>query len=142
MLKRSLGFIATLLVAAAAWAQAPDDGEWRTAGRDPGLTRFSPLAQITTANVAQLAPVLHFPTGLDRGHEAAPIVADNTMYVVGPFPNPVFAFDLAKPGFPLKWVFDPKPQESAQGVACCDTVNRGAAYADGRLFELALEKLP
>jgi PQQ-dependent dehydrogenase (methanol/ethanol family) len=134
MLKRSFGFVGLVLMAVAAWAQAPDDGEWRTAGRDPGLTRFSPLAQITTANAAQLKLALHFPTGLDRGHEAAPIVADNTMFVVGPFPNPVFAFDLAKPGFPLKWVFDPKPQASAQGVACCDTVNRGGAYADGRLF--------
>jgi PQQ-dependent dehydrogenase (methanol/ethanol family) len=134
MLKRSFGFVGLVLMAVAAWAQAPDDGEWRTAGRDPGLTRFSPLAQITTANAAQLKLALHFPTGLDRGHEAAPIVADDTMFVVGPFPNPVFAFDLAKPGFPLKWVFDPKPEASSQGVACCDTVNRGGAYADGRLF--------
>jgi PQQ-dependent dehydrogenase (methanol/ethanol family) len=134
MLRRSFGFIAAVLLAVSAWAQVPDDGEWRTAGKDPGLTRFSGLTQITAANVAQLKPVLHFPTGLDRGHEAAPIVAENTMFVVGPFPNLVFAFDLARPGFPLKWVFDPKPQASAQGVACCDTVNRGGAYADGRLF--------
>lgn len=118
-----------------AWAQQPaDDGEWRTAGKDPALTRFSRLAQITTANAAQLKLALHYPTGLDRGHEAAPIIAENTMFVVGPYPNPVFAFDLAKPGFPLKWKVDPKPDAASQGVACCDTVNRGAAYADGRLF--------
>ncbi len=128
--------IAAVLFTAAVVAQAPpaDDGEWRTAGKDPGLTRFSALAQIDTGNASQLKLVLHFPTGLDRGHEAAPIIADDTMFVVGPFPNLVWAFDLARPGFPLKWVFDPKPQASAQGVACCDTVNRGAAYADRRLF--------
>lgn len=125
--------LAALLVAGAG-AQTPDEGEWRTAGKDPALTRFSTLAQVNAANVAQLKLALHFPTGHDRGHEAAPIVADNTMFVVGPFPNIVWAFDLAKPGFPLKWTFDPKPQSAAQGVACCDTVNRGAAYADGRLF--------
>lgn len=122
------------LLFTAAQAQTTAEGEWRSAGGDPALTRYSPLAQISAANVAQLKLALHFPTGHDRGHEAAPIVAGNTMFVVGPFPNIVWAFDLTKPGFPLKWTFDPKPQASAQGVACCDTVNRGAAYAEGRLF--------
>jgi PQQ-dependent dehydrogenase (methanol/ethanol family) len=117
-----------------AWAQPAVDGEWRSAGRDGSQTRFSNLAQITAANVSQLKVALHFPTGSERGHEAAPIIAENTMYVVAPFPNQVFAFDLAKPGFPLKWKFDPKPESASQGVACCDTVNRGGAYADGRLF--------
>jgi PQQ-dependent dehydrogenase (methanol/ethanol family) len=115
-------------------AQSPGDGDWPVAGRDGTNTRFSPLAQITAANAAQLKLAFSFATGIDRGQEAAPIVADNTMFVVGPFPNPVFAFDLARPGFPLKWKFEPKPESSAQGVACCDVVNRGAAYADGRLF--------
>jgi lanthanide-dependent methanol dehydrogenase len=132
---RPLSAFLALVFSAAAWAQpAVDDGEWRTAGKDPGLTRFSALAQINTGNVAQLKLALHYPTGLDAGHEAAPVIADNTMFVVGPFPNLVFAFDLAKPGFPLKWVFDPKPQAAAKGIACCDTVNRGGAYAEGRLL--------
>lgn len=134
-MRRPLSVLLALLSAAVtATAQPADDGEWRTAGKDAALTRFSSLAQVHAGNVAQLKLALHYPTGLDRGHEAAPIVAGNTMFVVGPFPNLVFAFDLAKPGFPLKWVFDPKPQASAQGVACCDTVNRGAAYDQGRLF--------
>jgi PQQ-dependent dehydrogenase (methanol/ethanol family) len=130
-----LAVVAVVLLSSVAGAQRPaEPGEWRTTGGDPALTRFSNLAQIHTGNAAQLKLALHFPTGLNPGHEAAPIVADNTMFVVGPFPNLVFAFDLAKPGFPLKWVFDPKPQASAQGVACCDTVNRGGAYFDGKLF--------
>ena len=69
-----------------------------------------------------------------RGHEAAPIVADGTTFVVAPYPNPVFALDLTRPGAPLKWRHDPKPDAAAQGVACCDIVSRGPAYADGRLF--------
>jgi glucose dehydrogenase len=56
------------------------------------------------------------------------------MYVVTPYPNHVIAFDLAKPGASVKWSFDPKTNAKAQGVACCDVVNRGAAYADGRVF--------
>lgn len=119
----------------AALAQMPaDDGQWVRPAKDFQSTRYSSLAQITAANVGQLKPAMQFTTGLSRGQEAAPIVADNTMFVVGPYPNPVWAFDLTKPGFPLKWRFDPKPEPSAQGVACCDTVNRGAAYDKGRLF--------
>jgi PQQ-dependent dehydrogenase (methanol/ethanol family) len=129
------GGLVAVLFAASAWGQgAPDEGEWRLAGRDPANTRFSTLAQITASNAAQLKLAFRFDTGIDKGQEAAPIVAANTMFVVGPFPNPVFAFDLSRPGFPLKWKFEPGPEASSQGVACCDVVNRGAAYADGRLF--------
>jgi PQQ-dependent dehydrogenase (methanol/ethanol family) len=56
------------------------------------------------------------------------------MFVVGPFPNYVYALDLTKPGSPTKWMFKPKPAAAAQGVACCDTVNRGAVFDNGRLF--------
>jgi lanthanide-dependent methanol dehydrogenase len=115
-------------------AQPVDDGQWTMAAKDYANTRFSALAQINVGNVAGLREVVSFPTGLDRGHEAAPIVAENTMYIVGPYPNPVFALDLTRPGAPLKWRFDPKPDPSSQGVACCDTVNRGAAYSNGRIF--------
>jgi len=130
----SLLALAGLFAASLAWSQPADDGQWTTAGHDHANTRFSSLDQISSANAAQLKLAFSFPTGLSRGHEAAPIVADNTMYIVGPYPNPLFALDLTKPGAPLKWRFDPKPQPSAQGVACCDTVNRGAAYANGRIF--------
>ena len=74
-----------------------------------------------------------FSTGFTRGHEAAPLVVNNTMYMVTPFPNVLYALDLTKPGLPLKWKFEPKPKPSAQGVACCDVVNRGAAFANGMI---------
>ena len=102
--------------------------------RDYANTRFSPLAEITRANVSKLQLAFSFSTGVEKGHEAAPIVIGDTMYVVTPYPNYVYAFDLTKPGASVKWKFDPKTNASAQGVACCDVVNRGAAYADGRLF--------
>lgn len=56
------------------------------------------------------------------------------MFIVTPFPNIVYALDLTRPQNPVKWVFRPRPVPAAQGVACCDVVNRGAAFADGRLF--------
>src|SRR5205085_3783288 len=97
---------------------------------------YSPLAQIDTHNVANLTPVWTFYTGVERGQEAAPIVVGSTMYVVTPYPNTLFALDLVNPGTngSVKWRYDPKPKPASQGVACCDVVNRGACYADGRVF--------
>jgi PQQ-dependent dehydrogenase (methanol/ethanol family) len=111
-----------------------DDGNWVRPAKDYQGTRFSGLTEITAANASQLHVVTTFSTGNIRGHEAAPIVADNTMFIVTPYPNIVYALDLTKPGFPLKWVYHPKPASAAQGVACCDVVNRGGVYDGGRFF--------
>jgi PQQ-dependent dehydrogenase (methanol/ethanol family) len=104
------------------------------AARDYANTRFSPLADVSVANAATLKLAFTFSTGLLRGHEAAPIVVGNTMFIVTPYPNVVYALDLSQPGAPLRWRFEPKPEAFAQGVACCDVVNRGLAYADGKVF--------
>jgi lanthanide-dependent methanol dehydrogenase len=113
---------------------APDDtGDWVRPAKDLSSTRFSSLTEITPESVKQLAVKVTFSTGIPKGHEAAPIVVNNTMYVVTPFPNYVFALDLTQPGAPVKWKYEPKPLAAAQGVACCDVVNRGAVYADGLL---------
>ena len=108
--------------------------EWPMPGMNPALTRFSGLDQITKQTVAGLQPVTTFSTGLNKGHEAAPLVVGNTLYFVTPYPNVVYALDVTQPGMPLKWKFEPRPVAASQGVACCDVVNRGAAFADGRLF--------
>src|SRR4029079_14413269 len=84
--------------------------------------------------VKQLGVRLTFSTGVNAGHEAAPLVVNNTMYVVTPWPNIVYALDLTRPGAPVKWQYAPKPLAAAKGVACCDVVSRGAAYADGALY--------
>ena len=113
----------------------PDDGQWVRPGKDYGLTRYSSLTQINTGDVANLRPVFTFSTGVLRGHEAAPIVANNTMYIVTPYPNRVYALDLTKPdSFPVKWTFQPHPAAASQGVACCDVVNRGVVYDAGKIF--------
>jgi PQQ-dependent dehydrogenase (methanol/ethanol family) len=113
---------------------ANEAGDWPMAARDYASTRFSPLDEINAANVKNLRLSFSFATGIEKGHEAAPIVAGGTMFVVTPYPNYVYALDLARPGANVKWKFDPKPQASAQGVACCDVVNRGGAYAEGKVF--------
>jgi PQQ-dependent dehydrogenase (methanol/ethanol family) len=109
------------------------------AARDHANTRYSPLGEITPANVARLKLAFSFSMGVERGQEAAPVVVGNTMYVVAPYPNFLYALDLTKPQAPLKWTFAPNPQAKAQGVACCDLVNRGVAFADGKVFMNTLD---
>src|SRR5215213_2520206 len=117
----------------------PDDGQWLMPSRDYANTRFSALDQINAGNVKDLRLAWSFSTGEVRGHEGAPLVVGGTMYLVAPFPNTLFALDLTKPGAPMKWKYDPKPSSAAQGVACCDLVNRGAVYAGGKIFYNTLD---
>jgi PQQ-dependent dehydrogenase (methanol/ethanol family) len=113
---------------------ASDDGQWVMAPKDYANTRFSALDQINTRNVARLKLAWTFSTGVPRGHEAAPLVVGTTMYVVSPFPHYVYALDLTRPGAPMKWKHKPAVIDAARGVACCDWVNRGAAFADGKVI--------
>ena len=116
-----------------------DDGQWTMPAKDYSSTRFSALSEIDTGNARNLRLAWTFSTGVLRGHEAAPLVVGSTMYVVTPFPNYLYAIDLAQPGGAMKWRYDPQQQRAAPGVACCDVVNRGAAYADGKIFYNTLD---
>src|SRR3954465_7036139 len=115
-------------------AAPASDGDWPMPAHDYASTRFSPLDQVNASNVKELKLAFSFSTGVQKGHEAAPIVVGSMMYVVTPFPNYVYALDLSKPGVNVKWKFDPQASRASQGVACCDVVNRGAVYADGKVF--------
>ena len=95
--------------------------------------RYSKLDQITTANVGKLQVAWTFSTGVLRGHEGAPLVIGDVMYVHAPFPNTVFALDLDHDGMIL-WKYEPKQDPNVIPVMCCDTVNRGVAYGDGKIF--------
>ena len=112
-------------------SQDPDD--WVMPGKNYAGTRFSKLDQINTQDVKNLSVAWTFSTGVLRGHEAAPIVVGDTMYVITPWPDMVYALDLSQDGA-IKWVFKPHPDQASQGVACCDVVNRGVAYEDGKIF--------
>ena len=109
-------------------------GEWSLPAGDYSSSRYSELDQITSANAKNLHAAWTFSTGVLRGHEGSPLVVGNTMYVVTPYPNVSYALDLTTEGQPLKWKVRPENSQTAVGLACCDVVNRGAAYADGRIF--------
>lgn len=116
-----------------------DDTQWALPGKDYAGTRYSTLDQINPWTVKKLKPVWSFSTGVLRGHEGAPLVVGDTMYVHTPFPNIVYALDLNKEGAPIKWRYTPKQNKEVIPVACCDTVNRGVAYAEGKIFLTQLD---
>jgi len=133
-----LGALAFL---AAGAAQANDDlmkmaknpKDWVMPTGDYANQRYSELKQITAQNVKNLQVAWTFSTGVLRGHEGAPLVVGNVMYVHGPFPNPVYALDLNNEA-KILWKYEPKQDPNVIPVMCCDTVNRGLAYADGKIF--------
>ena len=102
--------------------------------KDYAASRYSALTDINAQNAKSLHPVWTFSTGVLGGHEGQPLVVANTMYVVTPWPNVLYAFDLTREGYPLKWKYRPQVSANAIGVACCDSVNRGAFYADGKII--------
>ncbi|HEU4648900.1 MAG TPA: methanol/ethanol family PQQ-dependent dehydrogenase [Gemmatimonadales bacterium] len=114
-------------------------GEWRRPAKDYANTRYSPLNQINGQNVGQLKVAWTFSLGVLRGQESAPLVVNGTMYVVTPYPNYLYALDLSQPGAALKWIYKPRPNAASQGVACCDVVNRGPVFADGKIIMNTLD---
>jgi lanthanide-dependent methanol dehydrogenase len=112
-------------------SQNPKD--WVQPAGDYANTRYSKLNQITAANVGKLQVAWTFSTGVLRGHEGGPLVIGNMMYVHTPFPNKVYALDLSKDN-QIVWKYEPKQDPNVIPVMCCDTVNRGVAYGDGKIF--------
>ena len=94
--------------------------------------RYSNLNQINKSNVKNMKVAWTFSTGVLRGHEGGPLVIGDTLFVHSPFPNKVFAIDLETQK--IKWKYEPKQDPSVIPVMCCDTVNRGLAYAEGKVF--------
>ncbi len=110
-----------------------DPAQWVIQTGDYANTRYSKLDQINRDNVGDLVPVWTFSTGVLRGHEGGPLVIGDMMYVHTPFPNIVYALDLSQDG-KIVWKYEPKQDPSVIPVMCCDTVNRGTAYANGMIF--------
>lgn len=110
-----------------------DPNNWVLQTGDYFNQRYSKLDQINRDNVKNLKVAWTFSTGVLRGHEGSPIVVGDTMWVHTPFPNIVYALDLNNEGR-IIWKYEPKQDPSVIPVMCCDTVNRGLAYADGKIF--------
>jgi PQQ-dependent dehydrogenase (methanol/ethanol family) len=116
-----------------AWLDSKEDGQWLMPAKNYASTRFSGLTEINAENVKNLKVAWTFSTGTSAGHESAPIIANDTMFLITPYPNIVYALDLNKNGA-KKWEYRPAPALASQGVACCDVVNRGLVYTDGKIF--------
>jgi len=112
---------------------ASDSKNWAMPTGDYANTRYSKLNQITKDNVKNLQVKWTFSTGVLRGHEGGPLIIGDVMYVHTPFPNIVYALDLNNDG-KILWKYEPKQDTNVIPIMCCDTVNRGVAYGDGKII--------
>ncbi len=111
----------------------PDDGEWLMVRRTYDGWGYSPLDQITTANVARLQPAWVFATGATNGHEAPPLVNNGVMFVSTPG-NQVIAVE-AKTGRFLWRYRRPIPEDAI----VMHPINRGVALYADKVFLAASE---
>jgi lanthanide-dependent methanol dehydrogenase len=131
--------VGTLFLAVPGLAHANADVEkniansknWAMQAGDMYNQRYSKLNQINTGNVGKMQVAWTFSTGVLRGHEGSPLVVDGKMYLHSPFPNKVFAIDLDTNK--ILWKYEPKQDPAVIPQMCCDTVNRGLAYAEGKV---------
>jgi PQQ-dependent dehydrogenase (methanol/ethanol family) len=139
---RKTALAAALLACASAygaWANdelmnlASDAKNWAMPTGDYANTRYSKLDQINKDNVKNLQVKWTMSTGVLRGHEGGPLVIGDVMYIHTPFPNIVYALDLKNEG-KILWKYEPKQDPNVIAIMCCDTVNRGVAYGDGKII--------
>lgn len=118
-----------------------DPNYWVTPSGDYWNWRYSKLDQINSTNAQKLQAAWTFSTGVLRGHEGGPLVLPaaatglktDTLYIHAAFPNNVFAIDLDT--LEVVWEYVPiQDYDQTVPVMCCDTVNRGLAYGDGKIL--------
>jgi PQQ-dependent dehydrogenase (methanol/ethanol family) len=139
-LRPALTMATVCLLAAPVLARADADldkalanpNNWAMQAGDMQNHRYSPLKQINKSNVGKMQVAWMFSTGVLRGHEGAPLVIGDTMYIVSPFPNKVFALDVDTQK--IKWRYEPKQDAAVIPQMCCDTVNRGLAFGGNKIF--------
>ena len=138
-----LGAIAALCVGVSATSSAPSprvpNGDWPAFGRTPDNTRYSPLTEITAANVDRLGRVytvdfLRVDPDTRRGQQSYPLAIDGVLYVTTNDAN-VFAIE----GDTGKILWQHKPANSALFKNFGTVANRGLAYCGGKLFILQLD---
>ena len=123
------------------FARFKDPNQWGAPAGDLNQARYSSLKEINTTNVKGLNMVWAQSSGTLRGHEGQPLVIESVggkpmMFIESGWPNIVQALDLSDPDHPVQvWHYTKTSgrDESAVPRACCDTVNRGMSYADGKV---------
>jgi len=108
-----------------------DDSSWMLHGRTYAEDRFSPLSLINTDNIDELELAWSYDLDTRRGQEATPLIVDGVMYTTSAW-SKVQALD-AKTG-ELLWQYDPEVPGEWAVRGCCDVVNRGAAYWNGKIY--------
>jgi len=113
-----------------------EPGSWPTHGRTYSEQRYSPLTQIDSTSVGRLGLAWSYELKTGRGQQATPLVVDGVMYVTSAW-SLVYALDAATGA--ERWVFDPKVDRAVGAKACCDVVNRGVAFWEGKVFVGAID---
>jgi lanthanide-dependent methanol dehydrogenase len=132
------------VVSTAAFASGPldtmsqDANQWVMPLGDYHGIRHSKLNQITADNASKLTVAWTMSTGTLRGQEGQPLVISDMLYFESSYPNFIYAVDLNNVGR-IAWKFAPEQDKFAPSVACCDVVNRGLAYADGKILATTLD---
>jgi PQQ-dependent dehydrogenase (methanol/ethanol family) len=133
-----VGSVVAMVLSASAWANGDvekniaNEKNWAMQAGDMANQRYSRLSQVNKGNVDKLRVAWTFSTGVLRGHEGSPLVVDGVMFLHSPFPNKVFAIDLDTQK--ILWKYEPKQDSAVIPQMCCDTVNRGVAYAENKVI--------
>src|SRR5437868_1041037 len=117
---------------------AKDPNQWVIPLGSYSGIRHSRLSQINSRNAAKLRVAWTMSTGTLRGQEGQPLVVGNMMYFESSYPNYVYAINLDNVG-QIVWKFAPEQDKFSPSVACCDLVNKGVAYADGKVIVTTLD---
>ncbi len=124
-------FIGAALLAGCSEDNKVNDANWAMHGRSADEQRFSPNTQIDKNNISELGLTWSYDLDTTRGQEATPIVVDGIMYTSSAW-SKVQAFDARNGN--LLWQYDPEVPREWAVRGCCDVVNRGVAYHDGKIF--------
>ncbi len=104
---------------------------WLTTGRTYDESRDSSLDQINDGNIPKLGLAWYYDLDTDRGQESTPLAVDGVLYTTSAW-SKVQAFDPTTGK--LLWQFDPLVPRRTGVKSCCDSVNRGAAYWNGKIY--------
>ena len=118
-------------------ALTKDSKNWATWGGDYAGTRYSPLTEINKDTAKNLQPIWTFSTGALRGHEGGPLVVNGLIYIHTGYPHKIYALNQDTQSVVWEYTYSADPgtdQSQVIGVMCCDVVNRGLAYGDGKIF--------
>ena len=113
--------------------RSADPNQWVIQTGDYANQRYCKLDQINRDNVKNLKVAWTFSTGVLRGHEGSPLVDRRRHVCAYAVPQHRLRARSQDEG-KIIWKYEPKQDPSVIPVMCCDTVNRGVAYAEGKIF--------